>query len=77
MTAMYEIRVHGHLSADWGEELGGLRVENLPDGAALLRGPVVDQAALHGILARIRDLGLPLLMLRRLGADEATSDARP
>jgi hypothetical protein len=61
MTHFYQIRVRGHLSDNWAEWFHGLIIENQPDGDALLSGPVPDQAALHGLLIRIRDLGLPLL----------------
>jgi hypothetical protein len=61
MAHIYEIRVHGHLSNKRAEWFDGLTIENQPDGEALITGPVADQAALHGLLLRIRDLGLPLL----------------
>jgi hypothetical protein len=61
MAHIYEIRVHGHLSNKRAEWFDGLTIENQPDGEALITGPVADQAALHGLLIRIRDLGLPLL----------------
>jgi hypothetical protein len=62
----YEFRVHGHLAPCWSEWLGGLTITNLDNGEALLVGPVADQAALHGLLARVRDLNLPLVSLNRL-----------
>ncbi|MBN1135512.1 MAG: hypothetical protein JXM73_02960 [Anaerolineae bacterium] len=57
----------------------GLEMVQGPDGETVLTGPVTDQAALHGILNRIRDLGVPLLSVRRLSADEASAgrDAAP
>ncbi len=62
--ATYQIKVEGRLSERWAEHFDGLTltVEHEPDGSTLtvLTGPIVDQAALHGILNRIRDLGLPL-----------------
>jgi hypothetical protein len=61
MTRFYQIRVHGHLSDERAEWFDGLTVENQPNGEAVLSGPVPDQAALHGLLIRVRDLGLPLL----------------
>jgi hypothetical protein len=62
---VYEIRVKGHLTADqWRDWFGGMAMENRPDGDTRLFGPVADQAALHGILNRIRDLGLTLVCLR-------------
>lgn len=64
---VYEIRVQGRLGAGWSSWFDGLAVEDLPHGETLLRGPVADQAALHGILVRIRDLGLPLVSVQRVG----------
>jgi hypothetical protein len=61
MAHIYQIRVRGHLSDKRAEWFDGLTIENQPDGEALITGPVADQAALHGLLIRIRDLGLPLL----------------
>ena len=65
-TAMYEIRVAGHLDDHWAATLGDLTLVRLDDGTTSLSGPVVDQAQLHGVLAGIRDLGVPLLTLRTL-----------
>jgi hypothetical protein len=63
----YELRVEGHLDrAHWQRWFGGMRVLVEPDGTTLLSGPVVDQAALHGLLGRIRDLGLTLISLHRV-----------
>jgi hypothetical protein len=61
MTQIYQIRVRGHLSDAWAEWFDGLTIENLPNGEALLSGPVVDKAALHGLLTKVRDLNLTLL----------------
>ena len=61
----YEIRFQGHLDDRWSPLFDGLSLEPQPDGVSLLRGRVVDQAALHGVLARLRDLGLPLLSVAR------------
>ena len=65
MADTYRIRVRGHLDNRWSEWLGGLTIHHQEDGTTLLVGPVVDQAALHGVIIRIRDLGLPLLSVRR------------
>jgi hypothetical protein len=62
---MYEIRVEGRLGAEWSSWFDGLTVQDLPDGETILRGPVADQAALHGILVKIRNLGLPLVSVQR------------
>lgn len=60
----YQIVVDGHLEARWSEWFNGMDIRNLPGGEAVLCGTVVDQAALHGILIKVRDLGLPLISLR-------------
>ena len=66
MGDTYRFRVRGHLDDRWSTWLGGLAIHLQEDGTTLLVGPVVDQAALHGVLNRIRDLGLPLLSVRRV-----------
>lgn len=67
MAEVYEIRVKGELIGDhWRQWFGGLKIDPAGHGESTIAGPVADQAALHGILARIRDLGLPLLALRQL-----------
>ena len=68
--SVYEIRVAGHLDARWESWFEGLTLERLPNGETRLRGPLPDQAALHGLLARIRDLGLELLAVQRLDVQE-------
>ncbi len=61
MVAYYNIRVRGHLDQSWSDWFEGLAISNESNGEAVLAGSIVDQAALHGLLARVRDLGLPLL----------------
>ena len=61
----YEIRIRGRLDDRWSTWLDGLDLSYGDDGTTVLRGPVTDQAALHGLLRKIRDLGLPLLALTR------------
>lgn len=61
----YEIVFQGHLDERWASWFDGMTSTRLPDGRTRLSGPVLDQSALHGMLSRIRDLGLPLLLLRR------------
>ena len=60
----YEIRIQGHLAVDWSQWFGGLGVRGEANGETTLSGPL-DQAALHGVLAKIRDLGLILVQVRR------------
>jgi hypothetical protein len=62
----YEIRVGGRLPSRWAAWFDGLTVTAETDGTTAIRGPVADQAALHGLLARVRDVGLPLVSLTRL-----------
>jgi hypothetical protein len=66
MVETYRFRVSGHLDDRWSDWFGGLDLQRQDDGTTVLVGPVVDQAALHGVIARIRDLGLPLLSVNRL-----------
>jgi hypothetical protein len=63
---MYEIRLKGHLDQRWADWFSGLTITALPDGETLLSGPVIDQAALHSVLRKVRDLGLPLLSVMRV-----------
>jgi hypothetical protein len=63
---VYEIRVEGHLGPGWSEWFEGLAVAPMDNGQTLLTGPVADQAALHGLLVKIRDLNLKLLSVRRV-----------
>ncbi len=58
---IYQIRIRGHLSPEWADWFEGLAVTLAEDGDTLLTGPVVDQAGLHGLLKKVRDLGMPLL----------------
>jgi hypothetical protein len=76
---VYEIRFQGHLNRRRAQMFEGLEMVQGPEGETVLTGPVTDQAALHGILNRIRDLGVPLLSVKQLSADEASAerDAAP
>jgi hypothetical protein len=79
---LYEIRIKGHLDDKWADWFEGLTITRADNGETLLRGPLVDQAALHGVLRKVRDLGLPLLAVNtavpkqaaRLDADVETDD---
>jgi hypothetical protein len=64
--ATYEIRVRGQLDDHWSEWFDGLTLAHGADGTTVLHGPVADQAALYGLLERVRDLGLPLLSVNCL-----------
>jgi hypothetical protein len=65
----YEIRLKGHLDDRWAEWFEGLTITLEEDGDTLLTGPVIDQAALHGLLKKVRDLGLPLLSVNSVESD--------
>jgi hypothetical protein len=65
----YKIRIRGHLDSCWSGWFEGLSLTNLPDGEAVIFGPLADQAALHGVLERIRDLNLMLISVNQSGAD--------
>jgi len=68
----YEIRLKGYLDVCWAVRFNGLRLSHTSDGTTILAGPVVDQAALYGLLRTVRDLGLPLLSVRQVGATQAS-----
>ena len=63
---LYEIRLKGHLDSRWAAWFEGLILTREDNGETLLSGPVVDQAALHGLLRKVRDVGMPLLSLTRV-----------
>jgi hypothetical protein len=60
---LYQIRIKGHLGLQWTDWFGGLTITLEEDGNTLLTGTVIDQAALHGLLKKVRDLGIPLLSI--------------
>ncbi len=66
--AWYEIRVEGRLDQRWSEWFEGLAITYDADDNTLLRGPLADEAALHGVLIKVRDLALPLLVVNRIDA---------
>lgn len=70
-VGQYEIRLKGHLDARWEPWFDGLTLGNCSDGTTTISGPVVDQSALHGLLQRVRDLGLPLISVTRIEPDHA------
>lgn len=71
-TQHYEIRVKGRLGSRWTAWFDGLSLTNEDDGTTVIRGPVVDQAALHGLLHKLRDVGIPLVSLTQLPPDATT-----
>ena len=75
MASTYHIRLKGHLDGHWSAWFEGMTICNEPNGEALLCGPLADQAALHGVLIKIRDLGLPLLAVTTVAIDETQHDS--
>jgi hypothetical protein len=73
MATMYYIRLSGHLDQHWSAWFDGMAITNEPNGETILNGLLADQAALHGVLMKIRDLGLPLLAVTMGKADEPRS----
>ena len=70
-SGLYEIRLKGHLDNRWADWFEGLTITLEEDGDTLLTGPVVDQAALHGLLKKVRDLGMPLVSVSPLEHGQA------
>ena len=68
---VYQIRIKGHLGPEWADWFGGLVITLENNGDTLLTGPVVDQAALHGLLKKVRDLGMPLVSVSPLEHGQA------
>jgi hypothetical protein len=64
----YEIRIQGHLDQHWSEWFDGLDITYDVDDNTVLRGPLLDEAALHGVLIKVRDIALPLLAVNRIDA---------
>ena len=64
-TMFYEIRVQGHIGKSWSSWFEGMAIRHNESGETVLSGPLVDEAALHGVLAKIADLGLPLIEVKR------------
>jgi hypothetical protein len=75
--AVYEIRVKGHLDGRWSEWFDGLAIANLQNGEAMLFGEIVDQAALHGVLNKVRDLNLALVAISSEGLQRQDPAIRP
>ncbi len=71
---VYEIRIKGHLDRQWTAWFEGMTITQTDDGETLLTGPVVDQAALYGLLRKVRDLGLPLIAVTQVQSDQSDSN---
>ena len=67
----YEIRLKGRLDARWAAWFDGLSLTHEGDGTTVIHGPVVDQAALHGVLQKVRDVGLPLVSVMQVDPEQA------
>jgi hypothetical protein len=75
---VYQIRIKGHLDREWTDWFEGLTITLEEDGDTLLTGPVIDQAALHGLLKKVRDLGMPLVSVSPVEPGQAsTSEIKP
>ena len=70
---VYQIKVKGHLDPEWTDWFEGLTITLEEDGDTLLTGPVIDQAALHGLLKKVRDLGMPLVSVSPLEPGSSTT----
>jgi hypothetical protein len=70
---VYQIRIKGHLDDRWADWFEGLTITREDNGDTLLTGPVVDQAALHGLLKKVRDLGVPLISVNRIESGQAAA----
>ena len=73
----YKIRVKGHLDRRWSDWFDGLEITNLQNGEAMLSGDIVDQAALHGVLAKVRDLNMALVAVSSVGPERQGPAIRP
>jgi hypothetical protein len=74
---MYQIKVKGHLDSSWSQWLNDLSITHEQDGVTRLVGPIPDQSALHGLLIKIRDLGLPLLSVNCIKTDQEGGPGQP
>jgi len=74
---LYQIRIKGHLGRQWTDWFGGLTITLEDNGETVLTGPVVDQAALHGLLRQVRDLGMPLLSVTRVEIEQVSKTPAP
>jgi len=77
MSDDYEIRVQGHLDARWASWFDGLTLAQDPDGTTVMRGRVADQAALHGLIQKVRDMGLPLVSVTTVNTTASIPSKEP
>ena len=75
-TGRYEIRIQGQLHARWAVWFDGWSLTTDNEGTTLISGPVIDQAALHGLLQKVRDIGLPLISVTQVDPDKRTTNPR-
>ncbi len=75
-AGQYEIRIKGRLDSRWAAWFDGLDLTNASDGITVIHGLVADQSALHGLLQKVRDVGLPLISVTRVDADQRPVDPR-
>ena len=68
--SIYQIKIKGHLDNEWSDWFEGLVITSSEGGCTLLTGPVHDDAALHGLLKKVRDLGMPLISVNRIESDQ-------
>jgi len=73
----YEIRVKGHLNSRWAAWFDGLSLSTESDGTTIIHAPVADQAALHGLLQKVRDVGLPLVSVTQVDSDQPDAPTKP
>jgi hypothetical protein len=76
-VSFYKIRVKGHLDERWSDWFDGLEITNLENGETMFSGDLVDQAALHGVLAKVRDLNLALVAVSSVGPQYQDRGIRP
>jgi hypothetical protein len=76
-VSFYKIWVKGHLDERWSDWFDGLEITNLENGETMLSGDIVDQAALHGVLARVRDLNLALVAVSSVDPRRQAPDIQP
>jgi len=76
MRAVYQITVKGHLDSHWSAWFDNMMITNEANGEAVLRGPLADQSALYGVLAKIRNLGLPLLAVSTVATNKSPHGAQ-